>query len=58
MSVIYNEFKRASAAGEIDLNADDIRAILVMANTTAGTENDGKVYVSDLTTLDECNASG
>ena len=39
MSVIYNEFKRASAAAEIDLNADDIRAILVMANTTAGTEN-------------------
>jgi len=25
-SVVYNEFKRASAAGEIDLDADDIRA--------------------------------
>ncbi len=58
MSVIYNEFKRANAAGEIDLDDDDIRAILLMANTSAGSENDGKVYVSDLTTLDECNAGG
>ena len=58
MSVIYNEFNRASAAAEIDLNADDVRAIRVMANTSAGTENAGKVYVSDLTTLDECDATG
>jgi len=57
-STIFNEFKRANAAGEIDLNADDIRAILVMTNTTADTENDAKVYVGDLTTLDECDATG
>jgi len=57
-SVVYNEFKRANAAGEIDLNADDIRAILVMTNTTADTENDAKVYVGDLTTLDESDATG
>jgi len=52
-SQIYNEFKRASAAGEIDLNADDIRVALLMTNTTAGTENDGIVFVADFTTLDE-----
>ena len=57
-SVIYNEFKRANAAGEIDLNADDIRAILVMNTTTADTENDTKVFVSDLTLLDESDATG
>lgn len=57
-SVVLNEFKRANAAAEIDLNADDIRAILVMSNTTADTENDGIVYVSDYTTLDECDAGG
>jgi hypothetical protein len=59
-SVIYNEFKRASAAGEIDLDTggDDIRAILVMTNTTADTENSAMVYVGDLTTLDECDATG
>jgi hypothetical protein len=57
-SVVYNEFKRASAAAEIDLNADDIRCALLMSNTTADTENDAKVFVADLTTLDECNATG
>lgn len=57
-SVVYNEFKRANAAAEIDLNADDIRAILVMSNTTADTENDGIVYVDDYTTLDESDDTG
>lgn len=52
-SQIYNEFKRASAAGEIDLDADAVYAILVMSNTTADTENDGIVNVGDLSTLDE-----
>jgi len=56
-SVIYNEFKRANAAGEIDLNADDIRVALLMTNTSADTENDAKVYVDDLTTLDECDGA-
>lgn len=57
-STVFNEFKRANAAGEIDLNGDDIRAILVMTNTTADTENDAIVYVDDLTTLDESDATG
>lgn len=57
-SVIYNEFLRANAAGEIDLNADDIRAILVMTNTTADTDNDAVVFVDDIGTLDECDDNG
>ena len=39
-SRIYNEALRAIAAGEIDLNAADIRARLLMTNTTADTDND------------------
>lgn len=35
----------------------DVRVILCMSNTTADTENDAKVYVGDLTTLDECNGT-
>lgn len=56
-SRIYNEALRAIAAGEIDLDAADIRARLVMANTTAGTENDGVVVLSDITTIDACDAT-
>jgi len=57
-SRIYNEALRAIAAGEIDLNAADIRAKLLMSNTTADTENDGVVEVADITTLDVCDAAG
>lgn len=57
-SIILNEFKRANAAGEIDLNADDIRARLVMANTTCDTENDGIVNIADYTTVDKCDSAG
>jgi len=57
-SVAYNEFKRANAAGEIDLNADDIRARLVMTNTTCDTENAGVVNISDFTTVDPADATG
>lgn len=52
-SVVYNEFKRASAAGEIDLDADDIRIALMMTNTTVDTENSGITTLSDFTALDE-----
>ena len=57
-SQIYNEFKRANAAGEIDLNADDIRVALLMTNTTADTENDGMINLNDFTTLDEMDGAG
>ena len=58
-SVVYNEFKRASAAGEIDLDTggDDIRIQLLMTNTTADTENDGIVNIYDFTTLDEMDGA-
>lgn len=56
-SVVYNEFKRASMAAEIDLNADDIRLRLVMGNTTCDTENDGKAVLSDFTTIDVCDGA-
>ena len=57
-SRIYNEALRAIAAGEIDLNAADIRAKLLMTNTTADTDNDAVVNVADITTLDLCDAAG
>ena len=56
-SVILNEFKRASAAGETDLNADDIRVRLVMGNTTCDTENDGIVNIADYATVDVCDGA-
>lgn len=55
--VFYNAAKAAILKAEIDLEDADIRAILCMTNTTAGTENDGKVYVGDLTTLDEADGA-
>lgn len=57
-SQVYNEGKRGLLAGEIDLNADDIRIALVMANSTAGSQNDGIVNLDDFTTLDRCDSTG
>lgn len=48
----YTEGFRAVMAGEIDLNADDIRFVVCMTNTTADTERD-KLTISGFTTLDE-----
>lgn len=56
-SVFYNEAARAIAAGEIDLNADDIRVMLLMTNTTADTENDGIVNIDDFTAVDEMDGA-
>ncbi len=56
-SVVYTEFKRGNAAGEIDLNADDIRCALLMTNTTADTEED-TALMNAFTTLDECDSTG
>lgn len=56
-SFLYNEFKRASAAGELDLNAHDIRVLLVMTNTTVDTQNDGINFVNGFTTLDEMDGT-
>lgn len=43
-------------SADIDLNADDIRVMLVMANTTADTERDATT-ISGFTTLDECDGA-
>ena len=52
MSFVYNEFKRALAEGEINLNAtDDIRCVLVMTNTTFDIDDDINT-LSGVTTAD------
>jgi hypothetical protein len=55
-SVIYTHFKAKSAKGLIDLDADDIRAILVKTTTTVDTEPDTE-FISGFTTLAECDAA-
>lgn len=58
-SRVFNCFIRANAAGEIDLNADDIRVALLMTNTNADTVAQSAVdFVDDITTLDEMDGSG
>lgn len=44
--------------GGIDLDTDDIRARLVMTNTTCDTEVDAINTLSNYTTIDPCNATG
>ena len=44
--------------GGVDLDTDDIRAALLMLNTTADTEIDAITFVDQYTTLDECDATG
>lgn len=57
-SVIYNEARRAIFAGEMDLNAADIRARLCMNTTTCDTENAGVVELVDFTLIDVADATG
>lgn len=57
-SKVYPAAIRQILAGEIDLNAHDIRVALLMTNTTADTDTDGVNNVDDIGTLDECNDSG
>jgi len=54
---IYNEFKRALAAGEVDWDSSDVRVLLAMTNTTANTEDDANT-IAGFTTLDEFDGSG
>ncbi len=56
-SVVYNKFKQRSAAGEIDLDADDIRLRLVMSNTTCDTDNDGIEDLADFGDIDACDGA-
>lgn len=57
-SHLFNEFKRANAAAEINLGSAAIHVALLMTNTTADTDNDGVVNVDDITTLDEFDGGG
>ena len=57
-SRVTTEFARASAAGEVDLNADTFYTRLVMSNTTVDTENSGITTVAGYTTLDEHGTAG
>lgn len=55
---IYTEAKRAIMAAEIDFDLPhDFRALLVMTNTTADTEEDVNT-ISGFTTLDELDDTG
>jgi hypothetical protein len=54
---VYTPALAAIAKGEIDLATDDIRAALVMTNTTADTDEDAE-FVGDVGTLDEYNGAG
>jgi len=54
---VYTHAKYALLAGELDLNAHDIRVLLVMTNSTADTEKDVDT-ISAFTTLDEMDGSG
>lgn len=54
---VYNEGAEEIALGNIDFVNDDIRAIVVMTNTTADTENQGIDFIGDFTTLDEYDQS-
>lgn len=51
----YAKAKLLSA--DIDLDADDIRMLMVMSNTTADTEKDAQFIsgANGITTLDECD---
>ena len=55
-SFVYTYAKTKLLSGDLDLNAHDIRLMLVMTNTTADTEAD-KVFVGDFTTLDEMDGA-
>ena len=56
----YTYAKAKMQSGDIDLNADDIRLLMVMSNSTADTEKDAQFIsgVTGFTTLDECDGVG
>jgi len=57
-SAIPNTLKLALINNTIDLETDDIRARLVMTNTTCDTEVDVIATLSDYTTIDPADATG
>lgn len=57
-SAIPNSTKERLLNGGLDLNTDDIRARLVMTNTTCDTEVDAINFLSNYTTIDPADAAG
>lgn len=55
---VYNEAKYQSMLGNLHLNTDDIRAILVMTGSTVDTENDGVATLANFTAVDEFDGAG
>lgn len=57
MSFVYTGAKKLLGDGDLNLDAGDIRALLVMSNTTADTDQDAD-NIADIGTLDEYDGSG
>lgn len=57
MSFAYTPFKERLALGLVDWDSQDYRALLVMTNTTADTEQDA-ANLAAITTLDEYDGAG
>jgi len=57
-SAVPNSAKLRLMNGGLDLDTDDIRARLVMTNTTCDTEVDAINTLSNYTTIDPSNATG
>lgn len=56
-SFVYNYAKQKLWSGQIDLDTDDLRMLLVMTSNTADTEDDVQ-FISGFTLLDEFNGAG
>jgi hypothetical protein len=57
MTFVYPNGERRFRSSLLDWAAADVRLLLVMANSTAGA-TPAADFVSDIVTLDECNAAG
>ena len=56
-SLVYTKAKANLLSADIDLNADDIRVVLVMTDSTADTEED-TTFMDQFSTLDEMDGAG
>lgn len=57
MSFVYTPAKERLLAGDLDMNAHDIRFLLVMTNTTADTDQDAGTLAA-IGTMDEYDGTG
>lgn len=56
-SKMFNVAKQRTWAGDMDLNGDDMRLVMLMTNTTVDTEQDTITNTSNFTTLDEMDGT-